>query len=72
MSFLQSAPCSANCMRLPGARDRGGRAPRNSDPSFAGKCGSFAEYRVSAPRIALKIPAVEGKDHHLFKGDEHE
>jgi hypothetical protein len=28
----------------------------NSDRPFTGNCGSFAEYRVSACRIALKIP----------------
>jgi hypothetical protein len=28
----------------------------NSDRSFTGNCGSFAEYRVRTRRIALKIP----------------
>jgi hypothetical protein len=28
----------------------------NSDRSSTGNCGSFAEYRVSTCRIALKIP----------------
>jgi hypothetical protein len=37
---------SVDCMRL----------PVNSDRSFAGNCRSFAEYRVSACTIALKIP----------------
>jgi hypothetical protein len=31
----------------------------NSDRSFTGICGSFAEYRVSACRIAPKIPSLK-------------
>jgi hypothetical protein len=30
--------------------------PVNGDQSFTWNCGTFAEYRVSACRIALKIP----------------
>ena len=40
--------------------------PVNGDPSFTGNGGSFAEYRVIAPRIALKIPP-SNKDYHLLK-----
>jgi hypothetical protein len=40
--------------------------PVNGDPLFTGNGGSFAEYRVSAPRIALKIQPSK-KDNHLLK-----
>jgi len=36
-----------------------GLAPVNSSPSFTGNGGSFAEYRVSACGIALKIPPLK-------------
>jgi hypothetical protein len=38
----------------------------NSDQSFTGNCGSFAEYRVNTRRIALKIPPSKD-DYHLLK-----
>jgi hypothetical protein len=40
------------------------------DPPFAGNCGSFAEYRVSACRIALNISPSK-TNYHLL-GDTHE
>jgi hypothetical protein len=38
----------------------------NGNPSFTGTCRSFAEYRVSTCRIALKI-APSKDDYHLLK-----
>jgi hypothetical protein len=38
----------------------------NSDRSFAGNCGSFAEYRVSTRRISPKIPPSKD-DYHWLK-----
>jgi hypothetical protein len=52
---------TTHCMRVPVAG-----ASANSDRSFAGSCGSFAEYRVSAGRIGLKIPPLKD-DYHLLK-----
>ena len=40
--------------------------PVNSDLSFTGNCGSFAEYRVSTRRFALKIPPSKD-DYHLLR-----
>jgi hypothetical protein len=40
--------------------------PVNSNRSFTGNCGLFAEYRVNPCLIALKIPPSKD-DNHLLK-----